>query len=249
MTGGHQRTVTGHDPERAVGPAGPATEPIWVVLLSDDSQSRQALAHELRMHDFRVTDAPRSVDIEHTLQSVHCDVTIIDVEPHARAYQELLATIARRLPEHPVMLVGRDAQVADRVSGLNAGAVDFVAKPLSVRELAARIRARIRFDRGEQAVLRHGGIEVDMPARSVRHRGISLHVSNLEFRLLAYFLRNVGKVRTREEILGEVWRSELSCSSNAVDVYVGYLRRKLARQGCQLPLTTVRGQGYRLEPE
>jgi DNA-binding response OmpR family regulator len=160
----------------------------------------------------------------------------------------VLRAIIGRLPGHPVILIGRDAQVAERVGGLNAGAVDFLVTPVAVGELAARIRARIRLDRLDRARLRHGELEVDVAAHTVRHRGTLLRLSNLEFRLLVYFVRNVGDIRTRGQILRAVWAEERSLRSNAVDVYVGYLRRKLERQGYRLPLSTVRGAGYRLEP-
>lgn len=242
-------TASTDGPPEGAGLVVPVAEEIWVLLLSDDARFRETLAEALRGERIHVTDARVSADLGVVLESVPCDLAILDTELHADTYPDVLAGILRVLPGHPVILVGRAGEVADRVRGLSAGAVDFVVQPFSVRELAARIRARIRFDRLEPTLMRYGALEVDRWDRSVRHRGIPVHLSNLEFRLLVYLLRNMGHTVTREEILTAVWDTEPSERSNAVDVYVGYLRRKLEHQGCRLPLTTVRGRGYRLERE
>jgi DNA-binding response OmpR family regulator len=220
-------------------------QPVSILLLADDMPSRQTLAGELREYEFSVTAAVPQ-DIDELLAGAEHDITILDTQLRGRRYEDVLGAISSRIPGHPVILIGHDAAVTDRVRGLNAGAVDFLVAPLSVRELAARIRSRIRFDRLEHAQLRYGELIIDFTDHSVRYRGAPLRLSNLEFRLLAYFVRNVGDARSRVEILNDVWVEERSVRSNAVDVYVGYLRRKL--QGYQLPLTTVRGVGYRLEP-
>jgi DNA-binding response OmpR family regulator len=223
------------------------TSPLSVLLLADDTPSRRVLADALRAQGLYVTDVALPADLPEALGTAERDITLLDTQVTGPGYEAVLAAIGASMPGHPVILVG-DAEVSDRVRGLNAGAVDYVATPLSAPELAARIRARIRFERLEHARLRHGALAVDLRDRSVRHHGTALRLSNLELRLLTYFLRNVGVVRTRAEILSAVWAGERSLRSNAVDVYVGYLRRKLQIQGYTLPLTTVRGVGYRLEP-
>jgi DNA-binding response OmpR family regulator len=218
-----------------------------VLLLAEDAPARADLAADLRRQNFRVTSAEPTLSPAKLAAALDHDLTVLDTELGAGSYERVLAAIAQAVPGHPVFLLAPRAGVSDRVRGLDAGAADVIVRPFSVRELAARIRARVRFDRRENIRLRHGDLEVDMAHRHVRHRGIPVHLSNREFDLLVYFLRHTGEVRTRADIFRDVWVDDQALHSNAVDVYVGYLRRKLTQQGFAFPLTTVRGAGYRLE--
>ena len=149
-----------------------------------------------------------------------------------------------------IVLTAR-GELDDRVAGLDAGAVDYVVKPFSLAELAARIRAHLRVARqSPSTTLRCGELELDLLSRDVRHGGVLVRLSTTEFELLAYLLHNSGQVLSRERILRAVWGYEHDPGTNVVDVYVGYLRRKLGVAGQHVPIATVRSVGYRLdEPE
>ena len=142
-----------------------------------------------------------------------------------------------------LMLTARDS-VSDRVRGLDAGADDYLAKPFSLRELSARLRALARRDdRSRPVRLSTGDITLDPAAkRAWRGTGPDLPMSPKEFSLLEFFLRNPGTVLTRTQIIEAVWDFAYDGGSNVVDQYVNYLRRKIGRDAIE----TVRGMGYRL---
>jgi two-component system response regulator MprA len=140
------------------------------------------------------------------------------------------------------MLTARDA-VPDRVAGLDAGADDYLVKPFSIDELLARIRALLRRSHGETELLRLGDLEMDSRTREVRRGGRAVELTAKEFELLEFFLRSPRVVHERWRILDEVWGLDTGVASNVLEVYVGYLRRKLGQPNL---IRTVRGVGYAL---
>jgi DNA-binding response OmpR family regulator len=159
---------------------------------------------------------------------------------------ELLATVREKRPEVPVVILTARSDISDRIAGLDAGAVDYVQKPFSVAELAARLRAHLRqVLQGPAAILTGADVELNLLTREVRRAGLLVRLSATEFELLAYLLRRAGDVCSREEILSAVWGYQHDPKTNIVDVYVGYLRRKLGQPGRPAPLATVRSVGYR----
>ena len=159
--------------------------------------------------------------------------------------------LCRRLRESgawaPVlMLTARDG-VTDRVRGLDAGADDYLVKPFSLLELAARLRALARRDgRGRPPVLAEGDLRLDPASKQAWRAGIELHLSPKEYSLLEFFLRHPGRVLTRSAIIEAVWDFAYDGGSNVVDQYVNYLRRKIDAPFGRRDLETVRGMGYRL---
>ena len=155
--------------------------------------------------------------------------------------------VCRRLRESgswvPVlMLTARDA-VRDRVQGLDAGADDYLVKPFSLLELAARLRALARRDdRFRPVILAEGDLRLDPAAKRAWRAETELHLSPKEFALLEFFLRHAGRVLTRSQIIEVVWDFAYDGGSNVVDQYVNYLRRKIGRDDIE----TIRGMGYRL---
>jgi two-component system OmpR family response regulator len=140
--------------------------------------------------------------------------------------------------------------VADRVSGLDAGADDYLTKPFSFAELLARLRALMRRGAAERpAVLRVGDLELDPAARSVARDGSSIDLTAREFALLEYLMRRPGEVLTRTQLIEHVWDFAYEGDSNVVDVYIRYLRNKVDRPFGRDQIETVRGAGYRLRAE
>lgn len=145
-----------------------------------------------------------------------------------------------------LMLTARDA-VDDRVTGLDVGADDYLVKPFSLRELGARLRALARRDdRARPAVLSEGDLRLDPAARRAWRGEIELRLSPKEFTLLEFFMRHPGDVLTRSQILEAAWDFAYDGTSNVVDQYVTYLRRKIDAPFGRHDLQTVRGMGYRL---
>jgi len=160
---------------------------------------------------------------------------------------DVLAAIRREQPELPVILLTARDGVPDRVEGLDAGATDYVTKPFSFDELAARVRAHLRqAEQGRPTRVEIGDIEVDILRRRVRRAGRQVALSATEFELLALLARHPDQVLTRERILAAVWGYEHDPKTNIVSVYISYLRRKLALPGRPAPIETVRSVGYRL---
>ena len=181
------------------------------------------------------------------------DLVVLDMLLPGRSGLEVLRELREARPELPVIALTALGQVEDRVTGLDAGAVDYVTKPFSLNELAARIRAHLRTAaQAPRTTLSGAGIEVDLLAREVRRDGEAVRLSTTEFDLLAYLMTHPGRVLTREQILRAVWGYEHDPGTNVVDVYIGYLRRKLAGRGGErrdTPIVTVRSVGYRFDPE
>jgi DNA-binding response OmpR family regulator len=160
---------------------------------------------------------------------------------------EVLTRLRSVKPDVPVIMLTAKAEVADRVSGLDAGATDYVVKPFAFDELAARVRAHLRSpSQVEATTLQAAGIELDLLARRVTREGVVIHLSAKEFELLAYLMRHPGQVLSREQILSAVWGYDHEPGTNIVEVYVSYLRRKLGRSGSPAPIQTVRSVGYKL---
>ncbi len=145
-----------------------------------------------------------------------------------------------------LMLTARDA-VGDRVAGLDAGADDYLVKPFSLLELAARIRALVRRDdRARPTVLADGDLRLDPATKQVFRDGHEIALSPKEFSLLELFLRHQGTVLTRTQIIDAVWDFAYDGTSNVVDQYVTHLRRKIDKPFGRHDIETVRGMGYRL---
>ena len=159
--------------------------------------------------------------------------------------------LCRRLREKAIwapvlMLTARD-EVRDRVRGLDAGADDYLVKPFSLLELAARLRALTRRDdRSRPVLLSVDDLRLDPAAKRAWRGAVELELSPKEFSLLELFLRHPGAVLTRSQILDEVWDFAYDGTSNVVDQYVTYLRKKIDRPFGRDDLETVRGMGYRL---
>jgi DNA-binding response OmpR family regulator len=164
-----------------------------------------------------------------------------------RSGLEILASVRRARPSVPVIVLTARGEIEDRVAGLDAGAVDYLVKPFSLAELVARVRAQLRVVADASAsTLRAADIEVNLLTRKVSREGSAVALSTTEFELLVYLMRHYGQVLTREQILSSVWGYEHDPATNVVDVYIGYLRRKLGRPQHAAPIFTVRSVGYRL---
>jgi two-component system OmpR family response regulator len=176
------------------------------------------------------------------------DLVVLDMMLPGRSGLEVLAAVRDAKPALPVIVLTALGEVEDRVSGLDAGAVDYLTKPFSLQELAARIRAQLRVAaQAPRTELRAGDIEIDLLTREVRRGGDLVRLSTTEFELLIYLMQNRGHVLSRDQILRSVWGYQYDPGTNVVDVYIGYLRRKLRQGDRSAPITTVRSVGYRLD--
>jgi two-component system copper resistance phosphate regulon response regulator CusR len=178
------------------------------------------------------------------------DLVVLDVMlPKRDGFQVLRALRASRMQAPVLLLTARDG-VADKVAGLDAGADDYLVKPFAFEELLARVRALLRRGSGGAApVLRLGDLSLDPATRIVTRGRRRISLTAREYALLEYLLRNTGRVLTRPMITQHVWGMDFDPESNIVDVYVGYLRRKIDADGETRLVQTVRGAGYSLRVE
>ena len=178
------------------------------------------------------------------------DLVVLDVMlPKRDGFQVLKSIREHKLRIPVLMLTARDG-VADKVSGLDLGADDYLTKPFAFEEFLARVRALLR--RGAPQVtpvLKLADLTLDPATRDVVRGGRRITLTAREYALLEYFLRNAGRVLTRPMIAQRVWGLDFDPESNIVDVYVGYLRRKIDGEGERRLLHTVRGAGYKLSAE
>jgi len=174
------------------------------------------------------------------------DVVLLDISLPELSGHEVLARIRMRRPSLPVLMLTARDDTDNKVRALDAGADDYLTKPFAFEELLARIRALTRrADQSSAAALEVGDVRLDLLGRRAWRGDRVIELSNREFTLLEYLLRHPSQVLNRTQILFAVWEYDADPSSNVVDVYVRYLRRKL---GDPTPITTVRGAGYRYDP-
>ena len=223
-------------------PRGPA-----VLVIEDEPGIVDFLQRGLAAEGFRVQTASDGIEGERRALSESFDAIVLDLMLPGRSGMEVLASLQRAKPGVPVIVLTARGDVGDRVAGLEAGAVDYLVKPFSLAELIARVRAQLRVAaQSTSTSLRVSDIEVDLLSRRVRRDGATVTLSTTEFELLVYLMRHAGRVISREQILSAVWGYEHDPATNVVDVYIGYLRRKLRRPDSPAPIFTVRAVGYRL---
>jgi DNA-binding response OmpR family regulator len=174
-------------------------------------------------------------------------LVLLDLMLPGRNGLQVLDAIRARKPELPVIVVTAQGAVEQRVEGLDRGANDYVTKPFSFEELLARVRAQLRAPgQREASVLEAGGLRIDLRTRRVEQDGREMELTAREFELLAYLARHPDQVLSREQILNAVWGFDFDPGTKVLEVYIGYLRRKLADQDGAGPIETVRNVGYRL---
>jgi DNA-binding response OmpR family regulator len=213
-----------------------------ILIAEDEPRLASFLEKGLRSSGFTtsvVADGPQATIMA---RDEEFDLLILDLGLPGKNGLEVLRELRRDGQRLPVIILTARDDPADKVEGLEAGADDYLAKPFHFEELLARVRARLRGDRSEEdKTLRVGGVSLDLKTRWVSADGEAIELSAREFELLHTFLRHPDQVLTREQLLSHVWGYDYDPGSNVVDVYVGYLRRKLGSRR----LETVRGVGYR----
>ncbi len=219
-----------------------------VLLVEDDRKIAQFI-------DQGLSEAGYAVDVAHDGRegldyalAAEYDVLVLDILLPKMNGVYLLKELRNRQIKAPVLLLTAMDAVEDRVRGLDAGADDYLVKPFALSELLARIRALLRRPPLQtDTVIRVGDLEMDLAKREVRRAGQLIELSQREFTLLEYLMRHPGQVLTRSQIAEHVWDFDFWNESNVVDVYIGYLRRKL--EGDYSLIHTVRGVGFRLSAE
>ena len=218
-----------------------------ILVVEDETGIADFLDRGLRAEGYEVKVAVDGEDGARLAADPGVDLIVLDRMLPKVDGLEVLARVRQARPLLPVIMLTAKAEIADRVEGLDSGATDYVTKPFAFEELLARIRARLREGgAAAETTIDAAGIRLDLISREARREEVTTPLPDREADLLAYLMRNEGRVVSREEILSSVWGYDHDPGTNIVQVYIGYLRRKLARPGSPAPIETVRSAGYRL---
>ncbi|KIO70962.1 MAG: response regulator transcription factor [Caldibacillus thermoamylovorans] len=220
-----------------------------ILVVEDEEKIARVLQLELEYEGYNVEKAFDGNEALEKYRSQKWDLILLDVMLPGMSGIELLRKIRNNDPLTPVILLTARGSVADKVSGLDLGANDYVTKPFEMEELLARIRANLRLsliqnETGESDWIKIGDLKVNENSREVIRGNHTIELTPREFDLLLYLMKNRGQVLQREQILDAVWGYDFYGDTNVVDVYIRYLRRKIDADQ-QLPVIhTVRGVGY-----
>jgi two-component system response regulator MprA len=223
-------------------------EPMRVLVVDDERAVRDSLRRALELEGYDVelaTDGEEA--LERLAQNGEPDAVVLDILMPKMDGLEVCRRLRREGHRLPVLMLTARDEVENRVAGLDAGADDYVTKPFALEELLARLRALLRrTTSGSGEVLRFADLELDPKTREVRRAGEQIELTRTEFSLLELFLLNPRQVLTRSVIFERVWGYDFGFSSNSLDVYIGYLRRKTEAGDRPRLIQTVRGVGYAL---
>ena len=219
-----------------------------ILVVDDDPLLAAALRRPLAYEGFEIEVATSGEEALNRALDHPPDLVILDVLLPGIDGLEVCRRL-RQAGDVAVLMLTARSEVPERVAGFEAGADDYLVKPFAFEELLARLRAQVRRGvRERPAVLSVADLVLDPAAHTATLSGRPLQLSAREFALLEFLMRHAGQVMARSAILEHVWDYNYDGLSNVVDVYIGYLRRKLERPGGRLRIRTVRGVGYGLEP-
>jgi len=214
-----------------------------ILIAEDEPRLASFLEKGLRSNGFVTSVAEDGRKASTMARDEEFDLLVLDLGLPGKDGTEVLRELRAAGQRMPVIILTARDDVSDKVTGLEGGADDYVTKPFRFEELLARVRARLRDERTvERTVLRAGTVVLDLRTRRAATDGRTVDLTAREFTMLEVLIRHAGQVLSREQLLSHVWGYDYDPGSNVVDVYIGYLRRKLGSNSIE----TVRGMGYRL---
>jgi two-component system response regulator MprA len=224
-----------------------------VLVVDDDPQLREALTRALELDGYDVSTASNGAKALEAVSGHRPDVMVLDVMMPYVGGLDVCRTLRGRNDRVPILVLTARDEVGDRVAGLDAGADDYLTKPFALDELRARLRALLRRARADEvsddAEVNYGDLVLDPVARTVHRGDRPIELTRTEFALLELLMRNAGRPLPREVIMDRVWGWESEPTSNSLEVFIGYLRRKTEAGGEPRLIHTVRGIGYVLRSE
>ena len=223
-----------------------------MLVVDDDPQLREALTRALELDGYAVDTASNGVKALEAISGQRPDVMVLDVMMPYVGGLDVCRTLRERKDRLPILVLTARDEVGDRVAGLDAGADDYLTKPFALEELRARLRALLRrtaSEHDDEAILSYADLVLDPAARTVHRGDRPVDLTRTEYALLELLLRNAGRPLPRDVIMDRVWGWESEPTSNSLEVFVGYLRRKTEAGGEARLIHTVRGVGYVLRTE
>jgi DNA-binding response OmpR family regulator len=218
-----------------------------ILVVEDERTLAGFVEQSLEAEGYAVTVAHDGPQAELEALAGDYGLVLLDVMLPGKSGLEVLDAIRARKPELPVIMLTARGAIEQKVEGLDRGANDYVTKPFSFEELLARVRAQLRSPtQAEASALQVGDVRLDLRTRRVERDGHEVRLTAREFELLAYLARHPDQVLSREQILNAVWGYDFDPGTKVLEVYIGYLRRKLGASDGEGPIETVRNVGYRL---
>ena len=223
------------------------------ILVVDDEQAvRESLRRSLRFNGYEVLTANDGLEAVETVRAENPELLILDIMMPNMDGLEVCRTLRSEGWDRPILVLTARDGVSDRVSGLDAGADDYLPKPFALEELLARVRSLVRRAAADsiaaeapvESKLSFEDLELDADTREVSRGGRAISLTRTEFALLQLLMENPRKVLSRSKILEEVWGYDFPTSGNALEVYIGYLRKKTEGESDARLIHTVRGVGY-----
>lgn len=223
-----------------------------ILVVDDEQPVRESLRRSLRFNGYDVLTASDGLEAVEAVRSENPELLILDVMMPNMDGLEVCRTLRREGWDRPILVLTARDGVSDRVAGLDAGADDYLPKPFALEELLARVRSLVRRASADsiaaeapvESKLSFEDLELDADTREVSRGGRSISLTRTEFSLLQLLMENPRKVLSRSKILEEVWGYDFPTSGNALEVYIGYLRKKTEGDGDSRLIHTVRGVGY-----
>ncbi len=217
-----------------------------ILIVEDNPKMADAVRRGLEEHGYAIDVAHNGYDGEEMAATTEYDLLLLDLMLPDRDGIEVCRNLRRRKVATPVIMLTALSATEEKIDGLDAGADDYITKPFEFEELLARVRAILR--RGEateSSVLRHDDLELNLYTRRMVRGDIEHDLSNKEFGLLEYLMRNPNRVLSRTQIGEKVWDMNFEASSNVIDVYISSLRKKVDRFQDRELIHTIKGAGYR----
>ncbi|MBU3077591.1 response regulator transcription factor [Sphingomonas quercus] len=220
-----------------------------ILVIEDDPSTAEEIVTELKVHGHHpVHVADGAAALERACHESFDTITLDRMLPGLDGLA-LVARLRQRHIDVPVLMISALSDVDERIEGLRGGGDDYLTKPFATGEMIARIEVLLRRGRAptDTTVLRAGGIEMDLVRRQVAVDGEPVRLLHMEFRLLEFLLRNMGEVVSRRMIFEQVWGYYFDPGANLINVHIARLRRKLDRPGRMSAISTIKGEGYRLD--
>jgi two-component system response regulator MprA len=215
-----------------------------LLIIEDDPGIRGFLEELLVDNGYYVHVAERGTDGLRLIPNIKPDLVVLDLGLPDISGESVCMEIRKKYPDMRVIILSAKHNIVDIVNGLNLGADDYITKPFVADEFLARVYARLRYNESDASLLSVGDLTLNVTTHEVVRGERSIELSPQEFKLLHYLMQNKGRVLTRDMLLNRVWTSAADVESRVVDVYVGYLRKKIDEGAEQKLIRSIRGFGY-----
>ncbi len=220
-----------------------------ILVVEDDPDLQEYLRETLREHFFTVYTAQKGTEALKLIDKIQPDLVLLDLGLPDISGEAVCASIKKSTPNTPIIILTASDKSKDVVTSFDRGADDYIHKPFITEELIARIKSKLRKQNATDSVVQIDDLLLDTNTLAVSRAGIPIELTQTEFKLLYYLMTNANIVLSRDQILGHVWAQDPDVETRVVDVYIGYLRKKIDALSKNKLIHSKRGFGYTLKSE